>query len=114
MSSLERNDWDRFGENPALNPVPVLVPVPAARVRSKSPVNLVEPIDTSGPDHNSLGYALPLPKRPSEETQRKTPPPVPRPFSRRNIIADSKSSVLAILRLRYGFVFGGRGRRGRE
>ena len=40
--------------------------------------------------HNTLGYALPLPKKPEEQVVRRTPPPIPKPYSRRNDDAPSK------------------------
>lgn len=40
--------------------------------------------------HNTLGYALPLPKKPDEQVTRRTPPPLPKPYSHKNASNPSK------------------------
>ena len=68
-----RSTWETFDE-----PAPSAPPIPPHD--QPLPDHFIE---GSNPLHNTLGYALPLPKKPPTEVPRKTPPPLPKPFARR-------------------------------
>ena len=46
--------------------------------------------ETEALPHNTVGYAFPLPKKPDEQVTRRTPSPLPKPYSRKSASNPSK------------------------
>jgi hypothetical protein len=79
-----RVNWETFDEQITSTNRPHSIADPAAKEPSLQ--------TRDSPQHNTMGYALPLPKKPDDPVARRTPPPLPKPYSRKNNPSESKAA----------------------
>jgi hypothetical protein len=82
-----RINWETFDEEIASSNRPQSTAAPALGPKKSSPEPAL-PERADSPQHNTLGYALPTyKKKPEEQTARRTPPPLPKPYARKSYIS---------------------------
>lgn len=79
-----RVNWERFDDEITLNKRPQSIACPPLATRKSSSPQPPIPEGTDSHQHDALGYTVPLPKKPEEQSARKTPPPLPKPYARKN------------------------------
>ena len=72
-----RVNWETFDEELVSTNEPK-----KSSPETTTPAESTVPERVDSPLHNTLGYALPLPKKPEEPIARRTPPPLPKPYAR--------------------------------
>lgn len=81
--------WETFDDETACNNEPTAAPVPKPRRIPSEPV----PSDISNrADHDALEYSVPLHKKLEDPSTRRTPPPLPKPYEKKNENITSKSN----------------------
>ncbi|CAB3978436.1 SHC-transforming 1-like [Paramuricea clavata] len=78
-----RVNWETFDEEITSSNRAQATAAPALGPKKSSPEPAL-PERADSPQHNSLGYALPTyKKKPEDQTARRTPPPLPKPYARK-------------------------------
>ena len=82
-----RVNWETFNEETISNNRSQSTARPYPIPKKSSP-EAVEEADSL--QRNNLGHPFPLPKKPDEQVARRTPPPLPKPYSCKNVSNLSK------------------------